>query len=1407
MANKKEEIGELAIALTFESKDADKQISALNKSINRTEREFKAAGKGVKDFENTYQGLDAKIKKTTKQLDDNNKKLEIQEKEHKTVAKAFQESKKKLEELDGSIDKNSKEWKAQADLVQKNADKLTKLSSDITITKGNISKLTSELNDSKAKFEALGNKTQTLDEKLEDISREAGLTQSEFNKLGVELNKNGTYFQKLGNEMNKLSSEIKSGQSKIEAYENEINKLSNILNKQKNEYSSLESKIQIYSQHLDRASSMYGENSSEADKYRQKLLQLKDSYNILENEINQNENELKEYKTALNNTKVEVKELSNELLNMPFDKVSSDLKIAGNQLKSAGQSMTTGFTLPVVTAGAAATKAGTDFTTAMSKLQATSGIADKTSESYKRLEERALEMGSSTSFSSSSAAEGLTYLALAGWDVETQIERIEPVLRAAEAGGIDLARSADLITDSMSAASIESKDFARYLDIVAQGQRKSNTSMEQMLEAYTIAGGIFHQLNMPLEESAALLGVLANRGKKGSESANALISVFSNLITETGQAGTALEKLNISLYDSSGKQRNMIDVLKEMAQKLGVTADGTSKLTDQQKQQYAAMVGGKTQFDTLMAALSGVSGEYDQLYSDLVNSNGALEEMATIMKDNLGGEIESMKSALEGSLIKVFKAMEPAISTVVKKITDLANWFSSLDEEAQKNIVTIAGVLAAIGPLLSMVGQVLIVGGNAVTLFGSLQAKGLSLAGMFGKLNSMIGLITGPAGLVALIGMLIGVMAKVGENEDKLSDLHEKWGILGQAVATICETMSGTVQLTIGNIAILLSTLGKIIMAVLSGNFKSIDDLWSEGWAKIENNTAKAMSNIQNESNNAISLLRQTTEIELNNLVGTFDIALKKLPELTADNAGEMADVFVTRMQGLDTDTLTILRGTSDTMAVLFEDIYENMSDDEAHKKFTANLESMAKSGEFTSDKISQDIADAMNLIDKNVMDGSERVKQSAQNMFDNLTTISQFGMDATIENVVSSVNNMSDETISQLSAMGGHWETLFGGIALTGKDAIGDMESHIRGRLETMASEHPGFVAEMEAQMSAYFNQANTNGSASMDTLSSNVESELAQVEQSMEIHTKSGANSVNTNTKAAADSASKNTQELANNVDKNTKDANTKAKTNMDNAAKDVANATSNMAKEAKKGTGEVASNTDSDMQKANKAVQQSATDMYNGSKTSYVKMADVAKEEGTRMYLGVKTSAEKMASSAKSAATDMYKGVTSSTSKMADKAIADWNRVRNAYAQKITGNVTVNRTTNTTSLQRSSDPQHLNESIMIKSSSIPVSKFNVPDISGYIISGQYFNNSNAQTFTEFKNNSSNELLSETIENSLSKIVSEITRLVNSISIQPKVEAVFNVNGIEFARAVAGQFDTVNGDRQNLSERGLNL
>lgn len=1254
---KTEEIAKLAVSLSLEAQGFEKKMSSINKSIKNAERDFKSAGKGIEGFEKSFTGLDAKIKKTEKQLDLYNKKLIEQKDQYKKVQSDLVATKNKLDELEKTQGKNSDAWKEQAQLVQKNAQDLNKLSTDINTTESNISKLTNELNNAQKEFNELGNKTKTLDEKLEDISREANLTQSEFDKLGNELNENGTYFQKLGNEMNKLSAEITAGVNKIDAYENEIDKLSDTLNKQKSEYSQLESKIQTYSQHLDRASSMYGENSSQANEYRQKLLQLKDSYNNLENEITQGYNALDKYQAELNQTQTEVNDLSNELKNMPFDKIGTSLKDAGNDLKSVGQSMTTAVTLPIAAAGTAATKASLDFESAFTGVVKT---VDMTTSEMAAMEEGIRNLSKEMPTAATEIAAVAEAAGQLGIEKENILSFSKTMVQLGDTTNLSADEAATSMARLANITGMSQNDFDKLgSTVVALGNNMATTEADIVAMGMRLAGA-GSQVGMTEAQIMSFAAALSSVGIEAEAGGSAFSKVMIDMKLAVEKGGNSLKNFSKVAGMSSSEFKKAYETdatgaIMKFIEGLGnAESKGQSAIGILDKMGISEV----RLRDTLLRA-AGASSTFSEainIGTQAWEENNALTKEAETRYATNASKLEIMKNKIMDAAVTIGDNLMPIVLTCAEGIAQLSENFSNMDEEAQKNIITIAGIAAAIGPLLMIVGQILIVGGNTVTLLGAIKSGGLSAAGSFGMLQKAIALVSGPAGIVALVGILISLISKLGENENKLTDLQEKWGVLGEVIGSVCEHISGTVQLTLDNVGILISTLGKTIMAIISGDFKSIDEIWSQGWAKIENNTAKASSNINQESSRGIALLREMTERELNNLTNTLEIALQKLPELTADNASEMANTFVTRMQGLDQDTLTILRGTSDTMAVLFEGIKANMSDDEAHKKFTANLESMAKSGEFTTDKISQDISNAMNLIDQNVMDGSGRVKNSAQEMFDGIASISQFGMDSAVNNIVSSVNNMSNETIQSLAAMGGHWEALFGGIALTGKDAVADMDSHIRGRLQELASSSPGFIAEMEAQMSQHFSNINQEGTSNANELSTNVENALSKTEQSLNTHTKNAANNVEVNTKSAANSA----------------------KTNMNNAATEVGKAASNMAIEAKKGTSQVAQNTDIDMKQANKSVQQSATDMYNGAKNSYSKLKDCAKQDMTDMYKGTKTSAEKAASSAKNAASDMYRGVTTSTKKMADKAIADWNRIRNTYSKSINGNVKVTKTT---------------------------------------------------------------------------------------------------------------------------------
>ena len=198
---------------------------------------------------------------------------------------------------------------------------------------------------------------------------------------------------------------------------------------------------------------------------------------------------------------------------------------------------------------AASVKTGAEFEAAMSSVAATAGA---TEEEYKALEAAALEMGRTTSKTASESAAALEYMALAGWSVDQSIKGLPSILRLSEATGLDLARTSDLVTDSMSALGVTVDGLAGYLDIAAKANNKSNQTAEQLMEAYLGVGGTMKNLNVPLEESATALGVLANRGIKGSEAGTALNAIMVNLTTGSGKAGTMMEKLGISAFDAEG---------------------------------------------------------------------------------------------------------------------------------------------------------------------------------------------------------------------------------------------------------------------------------------------------------------------------------------------------------------------------------------------------------------------------------------------------------------------------------------------------------------------------------------------------------------------------------------------------------------------------------------------------------------------------------------------------------------------------------------------------------------------------------------------------------------------------------------------------------------------------------------
>lgn len=486
------------------------------------------------------------------------------------------------------------------------------------------------------------------------------------------------------------------------------------------EYNKNRQKAEELERELARVKEEFGENSAEAARaqiaYNRQVTatnrlgaqttEAAAKLAALDRELQSNNNALEEARranTAAARAQQEAARAAEEMARA--QKQAADaVEKTSHKLQSAAQSMdaVNRAALTAVAAvagiGAASSKVGMDFEASMSNVQALSGTTGKELET---LADAAKEMGATTSRSASEAADALGYMALAGWDNQQMLTGLEPILRLSEAANADLATTSDLVTDSMSALGVKTENLSRYLDIVAKTQSSANTSALGMMEAYIGCGGTMRELGVPLEESAAWIGVLANRGKKAGEAGNSLNSILVNLTGGAGKASEAMEILGVSAWDSEGNFKGIEGTLRELSGALG-------SCTKEQKQLFTSAIGGKTQMDTLQALLGGLQEEYSGLKDKITDCDGALMKTAKTMQDNLKGKLTALGSAAEGAGIVLYEKFAEPVKGAVESLTGKVSEFTRSLSSGELD-----GTLRVIGAAAGAAG-IAIIGFNAV---------------------------------------------------------------------------------------------------------------------------------------------------------------------------------------------------------------------------------------------------------------------------------------------------------------------------------------------------------------------------------------------------------------------------------------------------------------------------------------------------------------------------------------------------------------------------------------------------------------------------------------------------------------------------------------------------------------------
>lgn len=544
----------------------------------------------------------------------------------------------------------------------------------------------------------------------------------------------------------------------------------------------------------------------------------------------------------------------------------------GDKVEKVGKTMTTKITAPILAGGTAAVKTAADFDSAMSRVEAISGA---TGEDLEKLRAKAREMGSTTKFSATEAAEAMYYMAMAGWKAEDMLDGIEGIMNLAAASGEDLGTTSDIVTDSLTALGMTAEDTNRFIDVMATTASNSNTNVSMLGESYKYVASTAGTLGYSIEDLNVALGLMANSGVKGSQAGTSLKTALARMAAPTDQVEGAMDRLGISMVDAEGNAKSLMELMINLRSSIGkvdvelVDAEGnfreyddiiadlsqtTEGLSKVQQIEAASTIFGKNSMAGMLTIVNATEEDFKALTDAVYNSNGAAENMAAIMQDNLGGQLTILKSQLEELAIAFGEILMPCIRKIVEKIQGLVDKLNGLDTETKKRIIKIAAIVAAIGPLLLIVAKIIQVVGGTIYIVG--------------KATEAIGTITSAIGTAVTFikGTVIPAISAISPPIIAI-------GLAITAIITIIKNWNAVVELA----QIIAETVFTKVKEIITGfkefwttAFQGMADFFKSIWENISATAVNAWTGIQNVFSNVGTWFTDKFQQAWNGITGMF---------------------------------------------------------------------------------------------------------------------------------------------------------------------------------------------------------------------------------------------------------------------------------------------------------------------------------------------------------------------------------------------------------------------------------------------------------------------------------------------------------------------------------------------------------
>lgn len=472
----------------------------------------------------------------------------------------------------------------------------------------------------KRALEEAKNSTTASAEEISKLENNVNECEQELESANSENERYATTVQRWQTEVNRAEAAVNRTTREIESNEAAIQQLENATEDTSGATETLTEKIKRQESELEELKRQYTNVAAEQGQSSDEARSLATQIENLSGELRDNRNNLNEASNAADSFDQSLEEVDDEANNT----TNGGLSAFGVALGNLASEIISNLISKMKDMVAKTIEVGKTFDSSMSQVAAVSGA---TADELEQLRNKAKEMGSTTKFTASEAADAFNYMSMAGWKTEDMLSGIDGVLNLAAASGSDLATTSDIVTDALTAMGYSAGDAGRLADVMAAASSNANTNVEMMGQTFQYAAPIVGALGYNMEDTAVAIGLMANAGIKADKAGTALRSVLTRLSAPPKECATEMEKLGLSMTDSEGKMKSLDQIMNDLRKAF-------SNLSETEQTAAAKHLAGAEAMSGLLAIVNAAPEDYNKLTDAVANAGFSIDDINKSLEDS-----------------------------------------------------------------------------------------------------------------------------------------------------------------------------------------------------------------------------------------------------------------------------------------------------------------------------------------------------------------------------------------------------------------------------------------------------------------------------------------------------------------------------------------------------------------------------------------------------------------------------------------------------------------------------------------------------------------------------------------------------------------------------------------------------